>query len=108
MIYTLELLDTFDKIGFSLRFKPIKQLTMMTLFQVRIGTGEVPKLDVGIKYKATKDCTIYAKLNEHAELCVCSDVAIDSRLRLQGSFCVDATNPRSGNSRFGMGMEWLF
>lgn len=108
MDYAIKFLEEFQNAEFALWFKPVKHVTMASACLVKIGSGQVPNFCIGVKYKPTKDCVVHAKVNEQAELTVCSNVQVDSRIRICTSFCMDMIRSRSAKNTIGVGIEWTF
>lgn len=106
--YAVKFLEQWQNAEFCLWFKPVKHVTMASSCLVKIGSGQVPHFCLGVKYKPTKDCVLHAKLNERAELTVCTNVQVDSKLRIHTSFCMDMISAKSSRNRVGMGIEWTF
>lgn len=106
--YAIKWLEQWQNAEFSLWFKPVKHVTMASSCLVKIGSGQVPNFCISVKYKPTKDCVVHAKVTERAELMVCSEVQVDSKIRIHSSFCMDLINAQSTSNRIGMGIEWTF
>lgn len=69
---------------------------------------EMPKVEVGLVSKLSKDTELRAKVNSVGEVSGFYKATVDNRLTYSGSLTVDAAHLNGGNHKVGFGIEFIF
>lgn len=96
-----------ETVGVSLFYKPYKEVKVGLSGQVQPGSGEVPEITFGLKYKPSKKTVIRGKINEKGLMSAVIKTEVDKKITFSGCIMADVRDFTSSN-RASVGVELVF
>lgn len=107
MILGCSVNNLMETIGLSIYYKPSKTVKMGVTSLIKPGSGEVPAITVGIKYKPAKKTVIRGKINEKGLMSAVIKTELEKKVTFTGCIMADIHDFTASN-RASIGVELVF